>query len=84
MPFSCYKLNLIKTQVISFLLKQTGSASGAICKRLRKWTKTFSAEELEFYALHYPAEPWKKLADICHFKPKRVSLPLVLAEMIIF
>ncbi|WAR31528.1 hypothetical protein MAR_034070 [Mya arenaria] len=30
----------------------------------------FTAEELEFYAIHFPKDPWKKLADIVHFHPK--------------
>ena len=51
---------------------QYGSASGAICKRITKWVRKFSKEELEFFALHYPTEPWKRLADICHFNPNKV------------
>ncbi|XP_067674466.1 uncharacterized protein [Haliotis asinina] len=47
-----------------------GSASGAVCKHVQAWVRTFTKEELEFYALHYPKDPWKKLADICHFNPK--------------
>jgi hypothetical protein len=27
-------------------------------------------DNLEFFALHMPTEPWKKLADIVHFNPK--------------
>lgn len=47
-----------------------GTASGAVCKHVQRWVKRFTKEELEFYALHFPKEPWKKLADICHFHPK--------------
>lgn len=47
-----------------------GTASGAVCKHVKRWVKRFTKEELEFYALHFPKEPWKKLADICHFHPK--------------
>ncbi|XP_071114112.1 uncharacterized protein [Haliotis cracherodii] len=47
-----------------------GSASGAVCKHVQAWVRTFTKEDLEFYALHYPKDPWKKLADICHFSPK--------------
>lgn len=50
-----------------------GSASGAVCKHIRHWVKSFTKDELEFYALHFPTEPWRKLADICHFHPKKVS-----------
>ncbi|XP_076447740.1 uncharacterized protein LOC143284693 [Babylonia areolata] len=47
-----------------------GSASGAVCKHVARWVQGFTKEELEFYALHLPKEPWKKLADICHFHPE--------------
>ncbi|XP_069121480.1 LOW QUALITY PROTEIN: uncharacterized protein [Argopecten irradians] len=46
-----------------------GAANLSVCKNIRKWTKTLTKEELERYALHLPKEPWKKLADICHFNP---------------
>ena len=48
-----------------------GSASGAVCKHVARWVRTFSKEELEYYALHYPTEPWRRMADICHFNPVR-------------
>lgn len=51
---------------------QHGTASGAICKHVQKWVRTFSAEKLEFYALHYPKDPWMKLSDLCHFHPEKV------------
>ena len=51
---------------------QVGSASGAVCKRIKKWTTKFTKDELEFFALFYPAEPWKRLADIVHFNPEKV------------
>ena len=61
-------------------LLQHGSASGAICKHIRKWVRKFSKDELEFYALHLPSEPWKRLADICHFNPKKVYYFVVTLE----
>ncbi|XP_062596244.1 uncharacterized protein LOC134257670, partial [Saccostrea cucullata] len=48
-----------------------GSASGAVCKHIRRWVQHFTAKELEFYAIHFPKDPWKKLADICHFHPQK-------------
>ncbi|XP_048769529.2 uncharacterized protein LOC125675774 [Ostrea edulis] len=48
-----------------------GSASGAICKHIRRWVQRFTSKELEFYAIHFPKDPWKKLADICHFHPQK-------------
>jgi hypothetical protein len=35
----------------------------------RKWVKSFSLEQLNFYALQLPREPWKELADIIHLSP---------------
>ena len=53
---------------------QYGSASGAVCKHIRRWVQHFTAKELEFYAIHFPKDPWKKLADICHFNPQKVGV----------
>lgn len=59
--------------VIYYFILQYGSASGAVCKHIRRWVQRFTAKELEFYAIHFPKEPWKKLADICHFHPQKVG-----------
>jgi len=61
---------------LKYVLPQHGTASGAVCKHVKRWVKQFSKEDLEFYALHFPKEPWKKLADICHFHPKQVCVML--------
>ncbi|XP_062581913.1 uncharacterized protein LOC134243699 [Saccostrea cucullata] len=54
----------------------TGSASGAVCKHVKRWTRTLTKQELEFFALHFPVDLWKRLADICHFHPvKDFSVP---------
>ncbi len=57
----------------SFAILQHGSATGAICKHIRDWVRLFSTEELEFFALHMPRDPWQKLADVCHFNPAKVK-----------
>jgi hypothetical protein len=57
---------------LPLFLLQYGSASGAVCKHIRQWTRTFTKEELEFFSVFLPKEPWKKLADICHFHPEKV------------
>lgn len=49
-----------------------GSASGAVCKHVAKWVRGFTAEELEFFSIHFPKDPWQKLADICHLNPEKV------------
>ncbi|XP_033727100.1 uncharacterized protein LOC117316564 [Pecten maximus] len=48
-----------------------GTASGAVCKHIRRWVRTFTKEELEFYSLYFPKQPWQKLADLCHFHPEK-------------
>lgn len=46
-------------------------ASGALARKIRKWTKKFSEQELEFFCLSLPTDPWKKLADIFHLNPTK-------------
>ncbi len=64
--FKIYEFKILCT---SF---QYGSASGAVAKHVQKWVRTLTKEELEFFALHLPKEPWQKLADICHFNSEQV------------
>ena len=52
-------------------LKVKGSLSGAVARQIQRWTITIPKDELEFYALHYPKEPWKAVADLCHLNPKK-------------
>ena len=52
-------------------LKVNGSLSGAVAKQIKKWTCTIPKSELEFYALHFPKDPWKQVADLCHLNPKK-------------
>ena len=58
----------------SFCPQQHGSASGAVCRHIARWVRRFSREDLEFFALHFPTDPWQKLADICHLNPKKVEI----------
>ncbi|XP_041350621.1 uncharacterized protein LOC121369645 [Gigantopelta aegis] len=66
------KMGKLKSDIdnLNAIKPPRGSASGAVCKHIRSWVRSFTAEDLEFYALHYPKDPWMKLADICHFNPK--------------
>ncbi|XP_005093329.1 uncharacterized protein LOC101861104 [Aplysia californica] len=48
-----------------------GTASGSVCKQVAAWVRGFTSEELEFCAIHFPKDPWKKLADICHLNPTK-------------
>lgn len=52
---------------------QVGSVSGALIRRVKKWVKQQSADQLEYFALFYPKESWKKLADLCHLNPEKVG-----------
>ncbi len=54
---------------------QVTTVNGSMVKRLRKWVRTIPAEHLQFFALQMPKEPWKELADICHFAPSDFKLP---------
>jgi hypothetical protein len=65
------KLGKIKNTIdnLNKLKPSTGSASGAVARHIQRWTRTLTQSELEYFALHMPTEPWKKLADIVHFNP---------------
>ncbi|KAK3092936.1 hypothetical protein FSP39_009099 [Pinctada imbricata] len=67
------KMGKVKSELdnLNKIKPSHGSASGAVCKQVKRWVQTLTKEELEFYALHFPLEPWKKLADICHFHPEK-------------
>ncbi|CAF3653335.1 unnamed protein product [Rotaria socialis] len=67
------KLGKIKNNIdnLNKLKPTSGSASGAVARHIQRWTKTLTKQELEYFALHMPTEPWKKLADIVHFHPEK-------------
>jgi hypothetical protein len=73
------KLGKIKNNIdnLNKLKPSTGSASGAVARHIQRWTRTLTPQELEYFALHMPTEPWKKLADIVHLNPTKdfPSLP---------
>lgn len=35
------------------------------------WLKKIPFKRLQFFALHFPTDPWKKLADILHLHPTK-------------
>jgi len=47
-----------------------GSLSGALAKHVRAWVRTIPAEQLAFFALAMPAEPWRQLADLVHLSQR--------------
>jgi hypothetical protein len=67
------KLGKIKNNIdnLNKLKPSNGSASGAVARHIQRWTRTLTTQELEYFALHMPTEPWKKLADIVHFNPTK-------------
>jgi len=48
-----------------------GTLSGALFKQVKKWVQSIPADRLQFFALHFPVDPWKKLADLCHLHPEK-------------
>lgn len=67
------KLGQIKNNIdnLNKLKVSDGSASGAVARHVQRWTRTLTQRELEYFALHMPTEPWRKLADIVHFNPTK-------------
>lgn len=53
----------------------TGSLSGAVIKKLKGWVRRRTAEELQFYALSFPKQPWVELADLLHLRPDDFPIP---------
>ncbi|XP_057317776.1 uncharacterized protein LOC130662852 [Hydractinia symbiolongicarpus] len=67
------KLMMLKSLIGSIKadIPMAGSLSGALIKHIKLWVRTIPVERLEFYAMHFPSEPWKKLANVCHLNPKK-------------
>lgn len=53
---------------------QVTAVNGSLCKRVKQWVKTIPADHLEFFAIQMPKEPWRELADVCHFSPDDFAL----------
>eukprot|EP00824_Muranothrix_gubernata_P023403 TRINITY_DN623_c0_g1_i2.p1 TRINITY_DN623_c0_g1~~TRINITY_DN623_c0_g1_i2.p1 ORF type:complete len:401 (+),score=57.85 TRINITY_DN623_c0_g1_i2:88-1203(+) len=52
-----------------------GSVSGALTRFVRTWVRSIPCEALQFYALHFPLESWRALADMCHLASTDFTLP---------
>ncbi|XP_072023498.1 uncharacterized protein [Amphiura filiformis] len=67
------KVGQIKSNIdnLGVIRPKMGSVSGALSRHIRNWVRQIPKSQLEFYALHYPKEPWKRLADLCHLNPKK-------------
>jgi hypothetical protein len=53
----------------------SGTVSGSLAVRIRKWIATIPAAKLAYFALSLPRDNWKELADIIHSAPSDFSLP---------
>ena len=67
------KLGQLKNDIqnLEKIKPKVGSFSGAMAKQIRRWVRKFKESELEYFALHMPTEPWKKLANVVHFNPSK-------------
>jgi len=70
------QLNDLKVEMLP-----SGSVSGALASRIRRWCGTISEENLSFFALNMPRQPWKDLADLIHLKPSDFKLPWFIGTM---
>jgi len=46
-----------------------GSLTKSVVKHAKMWVRKIPAEQLVFYALALPKEPWKQLANLLHLAP---------------
>lgn len=60
------RIGTLKAQALG-----AGSLSGALSRHVKQWVKTIPVERLQFFAMHFPSEPWKNLADLIHLNPER-------------
>jgi len=67
------KLGVLKRDInnLEKLKPKVGSVSGALCRHIKRWVRKFTKEELEYFAIQLPTEPWKKLANIVHLHPEK-------------
>jgi hypothetical protein len=70
------KLGQMKNKIdnLNKLKVSTGSASGAVARHIQRWTRTLTQRELEYFALHMPTEPWRKLAVLSILILAKISL----------
>lgn len=45
------------------------SFTGATARLIKRWVRTFTKSELEYFALNMPTESWRKLANLAHLNP---------------
>ena len=70
------KLGIFKNKIDSLTKMEASSSinkgvTGSLAKQIRKWVRTFSEKDLEFFALTLPTEPWKRLANLIHLNPSK-------------
>lgn len=52
-----------------------GSLSGALARHVQRWMRSVPGEQLTYFALTLPKEPWRQLADLVHPRPDALSAP---------
>jgi len=77
------KMGMLKGQLNDLKVEMlpSGGLSGALAARIRHWCGTISEENLSFFALNMPRQPWKDLADLVHLKPSDFKLPWFIGTM---
>ena len=51
-------------------LIQSGSVSGSLSRKIRKWAKSQRPDFLEYVMLEFSTKSWQNVADLVHFNPK--------------
>ncbi len=51
--------------------RRVRGVTGSLAKQIRRWVRSFTEKELEYFALSLPTEPWQRLANIVHLNPKK-------------
>lgn len=78
---SARKLGALRSKINDLSQDENiGSVSGALSRHVRRWLRTFTQEQLRYFALNMPKEPWMELADLVHPNPKDFQLDWFLAN----
>lgn len=77
------KMGMLRGQLNDLRVEMlpVGSLSGALASRIRRWCGTITEDNLSFFALNMPRQPWKDLADLIHLSPSDFKLPWFISTM---
>lgn len=67
------KMGVLKRDInnLTKMKPKVGTLSGALARHLKRWVNQFTEKDLEFFALCFPTDPWKKLANLIHLNPTK-------------